>query len=502
MAEGLANLVEGYVKGQDQKMKRAREVADKYAEEWTRQFKVQQAKSEAAQQEIKNRQEDLRLKYEGEAQKRLAEAAKEKARHDAEAEELSRFKQQQQAEHWLRGDELRDAKGIEDRIEKGRRDYLAKFPKMTSDEALNAALDDARIARERLVPSGQGQQQAQPQPPAQGNSILSGTGNPLEGVLQQMGQGGGPPLTKILPGQGGEQAAGRFQASPVTQAALALKQAQEQQALASAQRQKAIADILTENKVLTRRAQVLKNQLAEAKKRQVEREIAHSAAMEPKQLAELEARTIKLGVDAQTAISNSKVEVLREARLQAESDLKSNPKDGAAKNRLLDALSKARTHALSLNEEMMKNVVHTANLDAKIEKARKEGDFATMRTATNMKKATDNQLADITGKYREANEQYLDAQKAVKEFGIREVTTPSGGPAHKADAADTRALDEAAKAAKRLTPMFHLDPLDPAAKKLIEGSKRSAPHTETKKKIEKKKGKVVYEGGGITIREK
>ena len=49
MAEGLGALVEGYVKGQDQQMKRAREAADKAYEQHRQQFEVQQARDKAAQ---------------------------------------------------------------------------------------------------------------------------------------------------------------------------------------------------------------------------------------------------------------------------------------------------------------------------------------------------------------------------------------------------------------------------------------------------------------------
>lgn len=488
MAEGLANLVEGFVKGKDQQMKKAREMADKAAEDWSRQFKVQQAKDDAAQQQIVNQQNAARIKLEQQAQSDR-EADKKTA-----ADQKKRDSDLRESYHKAVLDIAAKKLDVstQEKLDKAIVDLTYKFETggLGHEEAKTRALDTIQAG----VSYGQGTglpMPAQPQQPTQ--QPPTQTGNPIMDALHQMQQGRGA----------GQPAQGvGSQVLPKAAAEAALQQAKTEQAQATAQKQKAMADLLTENKELNQRAIQAKTALTEANKRKADEQIAHMKAMEPMQIAELKARTIKLGIDAQVEVSNAKVNVLREQRQQAESDLKSNPSDATAKNRLLDALNKARTSHLHLNEEMMKNVQHSASLDAKIQKAQKDGDMATMRTATDMKKATDNQLADLTNSYREQLQEYTAAQKAVKEFGLREVTTPSRGTAHKANAADTRALDKAASDAQRLQPMFHLDPLSPMARQLVNSGKSRHQSPAPKKKIEKKKGKVVYSQGGITIREK
>lgn len=220
----LAALVQGYTEAQELKMKKAREIANQQADKFEREYKLSQAKQQAAYQAQQVEMEGRRITIEKQQADIRAKAEAETERKNKQVEAISKFKSEQQAGHWLRQEQLGDAKGIQAAALKGQGEYMKKFPEMTSDAALNAAIEDIYITRNRMVPQGL----APHQPEQQGQTAQQpGQGNPLAQMMQQMqgqqGQAGGPPLTQIIPP--GEGSDARHMASPVLQEALALQQA-------------------------------------------------------------------------------------------------------------------------------------------------------------------------------------------------------------------------------------------------------------------------------------
>lgn len=486
---GLSELVQGYVKGQELKMKKVREVADKTAEEFSRQFKVQQAQTEAAQQEILNQQNAARIRLEQQAQTdREADkrTAADQKKRDADIREA----------HW-----------------KAVNDIAAKKMDLSSPEKLNKAIvdltykfetgglghEEAKVRALDTIQAGQSYGQgtglpmpAQSQQQAQQQSVPAQTGNPIMDAIHGMQQQRGAGQPNVGP-----------QVLPRVAAELALKQTLEKQAEASAERQKAIADLTRQDAALTKRMLEARVDLTKEQKKNLDSEIMHRKNMEPYQIAELQARTIEIQTHSQAEIRNADVSAMREQRLQIESDIKNDPTSGTAKNKLLANLDKARTAHLRLNEEIIKSVAHAASLSDKFAKAQKENDIATMKTAAGMQAAVANQLSELRNAHTEAYKNYISAQSAVKEFGLKEVTSPSGGVAHRANDADTRAVNSARRSADRIRPVPILPPGAPIVPRSQPGL-YARPRTPDapKKKIEKKKGKVVYDNGGITIREK
>lgn len=502
---GLSELVQGYVKGQELKMKKSREVADKTAEEFSRQFKVQQAQTEAAQQEVKNRQEQQRVDTEA----KYAQTAADKADADKSHKEHMDLIAEKRIEL------QRDIAGMKidfsDYSQKMKRrakiyDDLRKerVPPDLAAQGADQILNDEVSAFEQRKSA----QQSAGQPPAQGNSILSGTGNPLA-QPQSPGQTGNPIMDALHAMHGHnvqapiERPDFLSQMTPKQQADALLEQSKRELQDSARRKNDAIADLSKQDAALTK--QMLQARVALTKKQNenLDSEIKHRKNMEPHQIAELQARTIEIQTHSQAEIRNADVSAMREQRLQLEADIKNDPNSGTAKNKLLANLDKARTAHLRLNEEIIKSVAHAASLSDKFAKAQKENDIATMKTAAGMQAAVANQLSELRNAHTEAYKNYISAQSAVKEFGLKEVTSPSGGAAHRANDADTRAVNSARRSADRIRPV----PILPPGAPIVPGSQPglyARPRTPDapKKKIEKKKGKVVYDNGGITIREK
>lgn len=494
-------------------MKKAREVADKTAEEFTRQFQVQQAKDKAAQQEITNRLEKRRVDTES----AYAEVAKQKAdeteRKNKEAEKLAEFKSKQQADHFIRQDILGDAKGIQGAVLRGRDAYLKAFPDMTPDAALNAALEDVKITRDRMVPGGQ--TNPPQQPAAQGNSVLSGTGNPLAAIVQQLQgpqQGGGPPLTGILPG--GEPSMARQQASPVAQAALALKQEQAQHQKAAA----ALADAKrkTEDmlRIASEEAKKSLTSLHEAQRKHVNEETNRLKKMLgvdiQKKQAEIQ-HLLKEDKKIDQDIAASKAKVNRD-------DVKDAAEAAITGTRGLTVSEKARI--LSLNDQEWRGfntesrhlehlnlsmaayqaAVNAPQSDTSVTQAQRAAAKAMIPILQMDIRSSESQLKDKKASYDQTSEW-------VAHLKLRTVNRPDGAPDHKAQKANEAATSRDAKKSARAANVQPAPVIPPGAPR-PEGTQpglyaRPAPHTAVpKKKIEKKKGKVVYSEGGITIREK
>lgn len=496
---GLEALVEGYVKGQDQAMKKAKEAATKAADQWQRQFEVQQAKDKAAQQAIQNGLETERVRLEGEASKRLAEQAKEKARHDKATEEFNNLKTQDKLLVDLGKLDLNDRKQANDLREKAyalaiKRGFDEETSGLMADQHM-ADLRKSSIEKQSLISQlggAMGQQPgAAPQGGVPGAVPAQPSGDPFMDMLKGRQYHGFNPPSERPDAMKGK--------SPKEMLDAELERAKTEQAQASAKRQEEIAKMMQENAAITKQSNAAKLLLTKDKVKELELKNDHAKKMEPLQLAKLKADIISTQAHATAALENAHVAQIREARLSAESALDHDPRSGTAQKDLLNQLGKARTTKLKLNEEIMKNVEKTALADLKIADANKKYDNVTAATVTGDRKALAAQLVDLTATYNEANQEYLDAAAAVQKYKIQQVTTPSGGKDKGANEANSRAIDQdkkkaegaAKKAAFSMGPMFvpvpHGTPM-PQLPGSATGNFRSAPHaSKPKGKIEKKK---------------
>lgn len=457
----LEALVQGFQENRAHQEQQAKTIADQEARKFEQTYRLDQAKQQAAQQAIQVRQADERNATSkllaGVAQKKQEETE----RKNKVAEDMKKTHETVQAQLYRDRDTLKDAQSIEKRVDKIADTYMTAHPTITKDEALNAALEDVRISRQRLIPGGSvtpPQGVAAPPPavgPATGNSILSGTGNPLAALLglgqqggqPQQGVPGGPPLTGIVPQP--ESPAVRSEASPV-----------------AIQKQKNLVATELQKKADTKWKEAMAATEDSYRKSQINSNNANAAR------AAAQASIVKEESIAHILVERQHAEQMRQDIVQAKERNKLarekfdyEKTQDAIKNTATrdDAIKDTWKQYKSVTDQKKDLAKRMLEADTKIAAARtfqgldlskvKNRDTGEKFTpveihSLRLQKATEldtltrarNEIAD---EQRTVDTAYLDAQRLLMENGAMTIATPGGAPS---PAATKKAIDAAKKA--------------------------------------------------------
>lgn len=495
---GLEALVKGYTEGAQINQKRAKEMADKAADQWTQQFKLDQAKADAKQQEIENKHHQQEIDIQKATSERLSrveerKAADDKAKQDiaAKALELRRY--------------LGDKKITTEEQEKARAEFLKSYDKATLSMSPEAAFDTTQWAQSRFKDLLQ---------PAPDHETEQGGVHPailslLHGGSQMLG--GAPPA--VAPQQGMQPGnnmlsgpaptampASAGQLNPLQRAKIELEAGQAHAAQELAQTREQNRKIQQQNEQATKRVLDARASLSETQKKNLDQEIAIKARQAPLKEADLVAQIAERKARTAEIISKTSVDKDRETRLTIEGHLKANKDDRSAKSDLIKLSQKSRDQVTKMDEEVIKNVKAAASFDVAIADAQEEHNQAKVNSYIGMKAALANELGTLKDKRTAANEEYLKIMVLASENGAFIPRTADNRPDTKAAEANQRALEKARREAERKAghslPPAPVAP--PGTRVGALATKPAAPN----KKIEKKRGKVVYSEGGVTIREK
>lgn len=436
----LESVVSGYVRAQDEKRKKASEVANKIADKWERNFKTEQAKTEADRADrdlkIRKQQAETAAGYEKTAALREADTAKKQERADKVAE----IKAASQSAHWQNLDKLKDPEAVRAQIMKQAGEYIKAGEPPA--QAVQRAIQDVHEVQDAITPLNGS---AAP-------SAGAGTLGAMLGLAPIGPQGlDKSPMAQVAPGQG--DLSGRGAPTPKALMDQLTAKARQDKIAADTKKTQEQTRIMKMDADATKQLIKSRSTLTEAQAEKVRAE----AKLVPFKIEEITAHAVQLRASARAALENADTSRDRESRLRAEGDLRTDPNSLTARKNLSALIGSTRDRAIRLNEEVMKNVKAMANLDLQMEslKARKGSDKKTgaedseINTLVGAKAGYAEQLKDLTSKYNEANAEYLNTLKTATDHKVSVPTTPSGAPDRKAAAGNQRAVSEAARKARR-----------------------------------------------------
>lgn len=447
----LAALAEGLQRNKDNQMKQARELANKHADEWERQFKTQQAATQAKEAQQRYAQETQRIAIEKQGQERLAAKDKADQAYKDKQAETNKFKAKAYADHLLVTDSLKDsievrkiaAKEIINLTDKG----------IDPDIAVDMALEMARRTQGGIRPPGSGnplmggqQPQVQGQPQYGSLDYL----NMLQGQGPQQGQGEQPPQAGVPPQatvRGPFEIPDAFhQMLPKIKSDIAKATAETGAAGGREARDRSIAAV---NNATSKYTEAIKGE--EFKKKQAD---ANKATVEAKQALEKgEAELGLIKAHAVTALDQSaktRWELSQQKHLAPLKEKELRKKIAADRGGTLKDLrsdqNKYLANKVKLQKDIGNEVEAISGLGAIFERGYLEG----VKDTNGKPKYTPQQIQTMRATNQPSMDHHIAMQKslvkdlaeneaninrvtaAIQEAGKITVTTPSGAADHKA----------------------------------------------------------------------
>lgn len=485
MADGLAGLVEGWTRANEEKQKVAKSIADQQARAFTQEFQVKQAKDAAAQQVIRNKQEQERLDTEKAYAEIRKNADEERTRHDKATEEFNNLKTQDKLLVDLGKIDLNDRKQANDLREKAyalaiKRGFDEETSGLMADQHM-ADLRKSSIEKQSLLSQVSGMLGQQQSPNAQGGAVPGAqpqqqTGNPIMDMLRSRQYHGFNAPS--------EAPAAMTQYSPKEQEALQKAAADTEAKQAAKRLSDARAQDIQDQKEFRKAVAQSRALLSDAQRKSVDAARTRADQLQPFKIENAIVSNAHIKASTTALLANVDIARDREKRLEIEGALKNAVTATKAKDDLRKQVDSTRDKKLKLNEEVMRNLREAEKQDMWLQDPAVKNNPVETKRIQGFQKALAAQLVDLNTAYAQTNEEYLQTLDSATKAGVIRPTTSSGGTDKSAakgnEAAIAKEREAAIKKSKalqkqRLAPVIAPSPgSKPGAFKLRPLGKKSA----------------------------